>query len=133
MWKRRRRKERQADTSVRVELCDLCAAVFPEDRAVRGYVQDSSAAHPEHDGDDGLRLVTACGNDHFDTIAQGYRHRPFVQEELWAAKVSRALTTGPTALTMQQLAWETGLHEPQIRRGIAWHNQRMRQSQDMDP
>ncbi|MFI2645414.1 hypothetical protein [Streptomyces sp. NPDC018610] len=124
MWKRRKRgrgRPRPVEP-LPLELCDLCAATFPADRAVRGYVADSSAVHPTDDWLDGLRPVTACTDAHFAVIRDRYRHRPFVQEELWAAKIERALTGGTPVLTMVQLGCRTGLHEPEIRRAIAWHN-----------
>ncbi|MYR43459.1 hypothetical protein GTW67_15870 [Streptomyces sp. SID5910] len=133
MWNRKRRKGRRTGRAVPMELCDLCARVFPENEAVRGYVPDSSSAPAAHEWFDGLRLITACCDDHFDVVKDGYQDRPFVEEELWAAKLTRALTTGPPALSMDQLACRTGLHEPQIRRAIAWHNEQMRQRQRMDP
>ncbi|MBQ0827021.1 hypothetical protein VM636_28775 [Streptomyces sp. SCSIO 75703] len=129
MWKRKRKNGRRAAKPVRMELCDLCARVFPEHESLRGYVPDSSAADSGSEWFDGLRLVTACCDEHFDTVKQEYLRRPFVEEELWAAKLTRALTTGPPALSMDQLACRTGLHEPQIRRAIAWHNERMREEQ----
>ncbi|CAL9272208.1 MULTISPECIES: hypothetical protein [Streptomyces] len=133
MWKRKGRKGRRAAKPVPVELCDLCARVFPEDRSVRGYVPDSSAARVAHEWCDGLRLITACCDEHFDVIKDGYAHRPFVEEELWAAKLTRALTSGPSELSMDQLGCRTGLQEPQIRAAIAWHNERMREQQRTDP
>ncbi|MFV0137800.1 hypothetical protein ACLGIH_32195 [Streptomyces sp. HMX87] len=129
MWKRRRNK-RRAQEPVPLELCDLCGTTFPADRAVTGYVPDSSAAHPTQDRYDGLRLITACSDPHFDAVREGYRHRPFVEEELWAAKLTRALTIGPSALSMEQLGCRTGLDEPQIRRAITWHNQHLRHRTD---
>jgi hypothetical protein len=129
MWKRRKTRKagtdgRPAEAS-RLELCDLCGVTFPEDEAVRGYVPDSSSVHPAHHWFDGLRLITACGDAHFAVVRDKYRLRPFVVEELWAAKIDRALTSGPPALTMVQLGCRTGLHEPQIRRAIAWHNEHL--------
>ncbi|MEW2296309.1 hypothetical protein ABZ719_27060 [Streptomyces sp. NPDC006743] len=120
MWKRRKRV--RSAVPVPLELCDLCALTFPADEAVRGYVPDSSAVHPTEDWFDGLRLVTACGEAHFAAVQERYRHRPFVQEELWAAKIDRALSGGTPVLTMGQLGCRTGLHAPEIRRAIAWHN-----------
>ncbi|MFQ6148094.1 hypothetical protein ACLMNJ_34365 [Streptomyces seoulensis] len=124
MWKRRKRNRghRRSAEPLGLELCDLCAATFPADRAVRGYVPDSSAAHPTDDWLDGLRPVTACGEAHFAVVRESYRLRPFVQEELWAAKIERVLTAGAPVLTMDQLGCRTGLHDPEIRRAIAWHN-----------
>ncbi|WP_217139780.1 hypothetical protein [Streptomyces sp. AC627_RSS907] len=133
MWKRKSRKGRRPAKPVPIELCDLCARVFPKDESVSGYVPDSSAAHTTNEWFDGLRLITACCDDHFDAIKKDYADRPFVQEELWAAKLTRALTTGPPALSMDQLGCRTGLQEPQIRAAIAWHNERMREQQRMDP
>ncbi|MBZ6138877.1 MULTISPECIES: hypothetical protein [Streptomyces] len=133
MWKRKGRKGRRTGRPVPTELCDLCARVFPEDESVSGYVPDSSAVHATNEWFDGLRLVTTCSDDHFDVIKKGYGDRPFVDEELWAAKLTRALTTGPPALSLDQLGDRTGLREPQIRAAIAWHNERLREQQGMDP
>ncbi|MFF8595066.1 hypothetical protein ACF061_27170 [Streptomyces sp. NPDC015220] len=128
MWKRRTRSRgrrgRPAEPSP-LELCDLCAAAFPADEAVRGYVADSSAVHPTDEWIDGLRPVTACCDAHFALVQDSYRRRPFVPEEFWAAKIDRALTGGTPVLTMEQLGCRTGLHEPEIRRAIAWHNEHM--------
>ncbi|MET8766771.1 hypothetical protein [Streptomyces sp. NPDC004658] len=105
-----------------LELCDQCGVTFPEDDAVRGYVPDSSSVSRHNDWFDGLRLVTACGTDHFDVLRETYRRRPYTEEELWAAKITRALTEGPPTLSIVELQCRTGLHEPEIRRAIAWHN-----------
>ncbi|MCC3655017.1 hypothetical protein LIX60_26820 [Streptomyces sp. S07_1.15] len=124
MWKRK--KDRRRVDPAPLELCDLCARTFPEDEAVSGYVPDSSCAHPRRQWFDGLRPVTACSEEHFGVIREEYRLRPFVPEELWAAKVNRALTTGRPVLTLEELGRRTGLHEPELRRAIAWHNERLR-------
>ncbi|MET9160840.1 hypothetical protein ABZX56_24175 [Streptomyces parvulus] len=132
MWKRKGRKDR-APRPVPVELCDLCARVFPQDESVTGYVPDSSAVQAAQERFDGLRLITACSDGHFDVIKEGYTHRPFVEEELWAGKLTRVLAEGPPALSMDQLGCRTGLQEPQIRAAIAWHNERLREQQGTDP
>ncbi|WP_225840224.1 hypothetical protein [Streptomyces sp. NK08204] len=126
-WKWKRERERETAGQVRPELCDLCATAFPENEAVRGYVPDSSCVSSRNDWFDGLRLITACAHDHFAVLQRIYRCRPFVLEELWGAKITRALTAGPPVLTVVELACRTGLHEPEIRRAIAWHNERRRQ------
>ncbi|MFJ5531799.1 hypothetical protein [Streptomyces sp. NPDC093261] len=131
---RRKKGAARAETSP-VELCDLCAATLPAGDAVRGYVPDSSSAQSGDDWFDGLRLVTACGDAHFQAVRETYRRRPFVTEELWAAKITRALTNGPPVLSLVQLASRTGLQEPQIRRAVAWHNERLRRQRQrpVDP
>ncbi|MEU7058036.1 hypothetical protein [Streptomyces sp. NPDC046197] len=131
----RKRKKHDAESAAPcpVELCDLCAVSFPKSEAVCGYVPDSSSAHPTNDWFDGLRLVTACGDVHFRAVQERYRHRPFVAEELWAAKIARALSCGPPVLDVVQLACRTGLHETQIRRGVAWHNERLHEYQECRP
>lgn len=93
---------------------------------MRGYVADSSSVHPVNDWFDGLRLLTACGPEHLESLRAEYKRRPFVDEELWAAKMTRALTSGPPVLTLEQLACRTGLYEPEIRRAMAWRNARPR-------
>ncbi|MER7895774.1 hypothetical protein ABTX62_06500 [Streptomyces sp. NPDC096046] len=128
MWKRR--KVARAQAAAPLELCDLCAATFPRSEAVTGYVTDSSSAHPTCDWFDGLRRVTACGDPHFDVIRERYRHRPFVREELWAAKVTLALTCGPPVLSWEELGCRTGLQEAELRSAIAWHNERLRHRTD---
>jgi hypothetical protein len=121
MWKRAKKAGHRGRT-LPLELCDLCGHVFPEEEAVRGCAPDSSAADPRHGWSDGLRRITACSEAHLAVVLERYRHRPFVQEELWAAKIDRELTSGPHLLTMEQLSCRTGLHEPELRRAIAWHN-----------
>ncbi|MFG3120103.1 hypothetical protein ACGF4C_37830 [Streptomyces sp. NPDC048197] len=127
MWRRdtmRKSKRKGKTETVRLELCDLCAATFAESEAVRGYVPDSSSVSSTNDWFDGLRRITACGSEHFAVVKALYTHRPFVQEELWAAKITRALAAGPPVLSVAELACRTGLHEPEIGRAIAWHNER---------
>lgn len=84
---------------------------------------DSSSVSLRNDWFDGLRLITACGTEHFAVLRTTYERRPFAQEELWAAKVNRVLTSGPPALTFVELECRTGLDETEIRRAIAWHNE----------
>ena len=129
MWKRKNGKTRQS----RLELCDLCVATFQASAAVRGYVPDSSSVSSDNDWYDGLRLITACSRRHFAVIQEIYRHRPFTYEELWAAKITRALTTGPPVLTIEELGCRTGLHEPEIKRAITWHNERLRSRRRHEP
>ncbi|WP_432138138.1 MULTISPECIES: hypothetical protein [unclassified Streptomyces] len=126
MWRRGKAAARRR-TPVALELCDLCGTVFPEDEAVSGYVPDSSCAYVRRQWFDGLRRLTACCADHFETVRERYRHRPFVPEELWAAKIDCAFTTGGPVRSLEELGCRTGLHEPELRRGIAWHNERLRQ------
>lgn len=127
-----RKRTRHAEASP-LELCDLCAAVFPVEEAVRGHAPDSSSVHATCDWFDGLRRITACCEDHLRDLREEYRRRPFVEEELWAAKIHQVLTTGPPTLTLLQLACRTGLHEPEIRRAIAWHNNRRGQAEEEAP
>ncbi|TQJ91265.1 hypothetical protein [Streptomyces sp. SLBN-31] len=129
MWKRKKNSATPA-RRLPLELCDLCARTFPEHEAVSGYVPDSSSADPRNDWFDGLRRITACSDAHFQMVRDRYRHRPYVEEELWAAKITRALTSGTPVRTLAQLSCRTGLHEPEIRRAVAWHNaHRRRQPQ----
>ncbi|MFF9127082.1 hypothetical protein ACF09J_28020 [Streptomyces sp. NPDC014889] len=125
MWKRGERA-RRAREPLPLELCDQCGATFPQDEAERGWVPDSSSVHPTNDWFDGLRRVTACSDAHLAAVREEYRRRDFVPEELWAAKIDRALGTGGQVTTLEELGRRTGLHEPEIRRAVAWHNARRR-------
>ncbi|MFR0354879.1 hypothetical protein [Streptomyces sediminimaris] len=125
MWKRKK-KTAKPGPALSLELCDLCGQVFPEQEAVSCHVPDSSAADPGNDWFDGLRRLTACSEAHLEVVRERYLRRPYVEEELWAAKINRVLTTGPCVLTLEQLACRTGLHEPEIRRAVAWHNDHRR-------
>ncbi|MGW4568615.1 hypothetical protein ACWEN3_41795 [Streptomyces sp. NPDC004561] len=124
-WKRNKKRTGREPEQLRLELCDLCGATFAESEAVCGYVPDSSSAGPRAGWFDGLRLITACGQAHFEVLREIYRRRPFIAEELWATKITRALTSGPPVLTLVELGCRTGLHAPEIRRAIAWHNERL--------
>ncbi|MEU0221907.1 hypothetical protein ABZ281_45920 [Streptomyces sp. NPDC006265] len=124
MWKRA--KGGRPAQATRLELCDLCAVTFPAGEAVSGYVPDSSCVHPANDWFDGLRRVIACGDAHFEVLREIYRHRPFVKEELWAAKISRTLVSAPSGLTLEQLGCRTGLDESEIRRAVAWQREQVR-------
>ncbi|MGV9846600.1 hypothetical protein ACWDUB_31520 [Streptomyces fungicidicus] len=124
MWKRGKHARRSSTPAL--ELCDLCARTFPADEAVTGHVADSSSVHPTRDRYDGLRRVTACCEAHLGVIREAYGRRPFVQEELWAGKIARVMASGPPVVGMERLARRTGLHEADIRRAIAWHNERRR-------
>lgn len=135
MWKRPRRGgHAHRDDIPPVELCDRCGAVFPAGRAVCALVPDSSCAQGRGGRADGLRLLTACGEQHLEELREDYRRRPFVEEELWAAKVTQALSAGPPALTVAEVARRTGLHEPEIHRAVLWHNRRLREAREQpDP
>ncbi|MFE0320564.1 hypothetical protein [Streptomyces albogriseolus] len=122
----KRGKHARRSVAAATELCDLCARTFPAQEAVRGHVADSSAVHPDDPLHDGLRRVTACCEAHLELVRAAYRQRPFVQEELWAGKINRVLTSRRPVLALRELACRTGLDEPDIRRAIAWHNERRR-------
>lgn len=84
-WKRKNPKRKTEET--RLELCDLCAATFPESEATCGCVPDSSSVRSDHERFDGLRLGPACSEPHLAVVREIHRHRPFTYEELWAAEV----------------------------------------------
>ncbi|MFF3892611.1 hypothetical protein ACFYY3_05335 [Streptomyces sp. NPDC001812] len=85
-WKGKNPKRKTEEA--RLELCDLCAATFPESEATRGYVPDPFSVNSDNEWFDGLRLVPACSEPHCAVVREFHRHRPFTYEELWAAEVS---------------------------------------------
>lgn len=84
-WKRRGKRKKRSTETVRLELCDVRAAVFQAGEAALGHVP----------------------------------------EELRAAKITRALTAGPSVRSLSELTFRTGLHQPDPRRAFAWPNGRL--------
>lgn len=121
MWKRG--KDSAAATPEPVELCDYCGLVFPAMDAATGYVPDSSCADLAHPWFDGLRRVVACCAEDLENLRAEYRLRPFVQEELWAAKLDCAFRTGRRVRSVEELSCCTGLDHEEIRAAVAWRNE----------
>lgn len=40
---------------------------------------------------DGKRMVVGCTEEHLAELVEQYKHRPFVEPQLWAGKIARAL------------------------------------------
>ncbi|MGW5666262.1 hypothetical protein ACWEWG_40710 [Streptomyces sp. NPDC003758] len=74
------------------EICDLCGAVIPADSIDwSALVPDSSAIHTVESNFDGRRMLVACSQEHLEELIEQYKHRPFVDVELWAGKIARVL------------------------------------------
>lgn len=106
-----------------LELCDLCAALVPEDDAYLSVVADSSAT-ARGDLAHGERLLTACSWDHLQTLVVAYEQRVFDDEELWASLVFEACRRlGPEA-TLERILRATGLTPRQLDRAHVWQSRR---------
>ncbi|MEV7122199.1 winged helix-turn-helix domain-containing protein [Kitasatospora griseola] len=57
-----------------------------------------------------------CSREHGRQMVEQYRARPFVEPELWAGKIARALAERP-GLSPVELAEETGLTPEEVERG----------------
>jgi hypothetical protein len=110
------------------ELCGVCGVVISNGVAgLRILLPDSSVVDPTDPTMDGRRRAVACCTEHLDALRSDYADRPFVDEELWAAKVECALrATENGELGRTQLMMATGLTIDQIRKAIAWRNQCLR-------
>ncbi|NKQ59210.1 hypothetical protein HFP15_40865 [Amycolatopsis sp. K13G38] len=109
------------------ELCDFCGTVVSEETELYAFVPDSSAIHGQDAKFDGKRLVSACTDDHLHRLVEQYRRRPFIDAELWAGKVFRAVDSHRgRRIDDDTLVGLTGLTVHQIHAGIAWHNERAR-------
>ncbi|MGG8710478.1 hypothetical protein ACQ88U_37790 [Streptomyces lividans] len=73
-------------------VCDVCQQAIAEGRrnAVCGAGLVGGLAMTWHDG---LRLVTACSQEHLDVLRQRYARRPFIEEELWIGKIAGCSTS----------------------------------------
>ncbi|MFE9934343.1 hypothetical protein [Streptomyces sp. NPDC005533] len=101
-------------------VCDLCRRVIPLGDGLCSRVRDSSWADPVDPRYDGRRLIIVCDTGHLAKLQEQFRQRPFVNEELWAAKINRAHLRHQGTLGMNQLAEETGLVLHQIEAAALW-------------
>ncbi|WP_410583936.1 hypothetical protein [Amycolatopsis sp. lyj-108] len=109
------------------ELCDYCGTVISDETELYAFVPDSSAIHAHDPRLDGKRLVSACTPKHLRAITEQYHQRPFIDAELWAGQVLRAVNANPGKRIDDALLTElTGLTVEQIHAGITWHNERAR-------
>ncbi|MFB7908308.1 hypothetical protein ACFC1T_17910 [Kitasatospora sp. NPDC056076] len=109
------------------DICDLCGEVVGDDDLLGALVPDSSAVYGTDPALDGKRVLTACTVDHLAVLVEQYRARPFVAEELWAAKVRRAVAEVAPPVPLSLLAKLSGISEQEALRGIYWHNARARE------
>ncbi|MEJ8654723.1 hypothetical protein WKI65_43495 [Streptomyces sp. MS1.AVA.3] len=104
------------------ELCDLCGAAITDQSEVYTVVRDSSAIHAHDPKLDGKRWLTACSRDHMAALVDQYKQRPFVDAELWAGKIDRAVEAHGGKISPEVLAEETRLTHSQIELGVLWQN-----------
>ncbi|MFJ5220172.1 hypothetical protein ACIP98_36470 [Streptomyces sp. NPDC088354] len=100
------------------ELCDLCGAVVADSTESYAVVPDSSIVHSVDPRLDGKRMVVGCSREHMAELVAQYKHRPFIDAELWAGKISRAIEAHGGKVSPEELAEETGLTEEQIEFGV---------------
>lgn len=101
-------------------FCDLCRASIAPEQALNEQVKDSSFAHPFDPRQDGMRTVTACCADHLAELQRQYGERPYVTEELWVARIDRAMQQHRMGLSNEQLVRETGLTLLQLEAAARW-------------
>ncbi|WP_433860093.1 hypothetical protein [Streptomyces kronopolitis] len=104
------------------ELCDLCGVVISDQSEINAVVRDSSVTHAHDAQLDGKRWLTACSREHMAELVEQYKQRPFVDAELWAGKIARAIEAHGGRISSEELAEETGLAQDQIEIGVLWQN-----------
>ncbi|MGW2090277.1 hypothetical protein [Streptomyces sp. NPDC001880] len=104
------------------ELCDLCGAVVADNTEWYAVVPDSSVVHAVDPRLDGKRMVVGCSREHLAELVGQYKHRPFIDAELWAGKISRAIEAHGGRISPEELTKEIGLTEAQIDLGMMWQN-----------
>ncbi|MFI7389306.1 hypothetical protein [Streptomyces tendae] len=105
----------------------MCGQAIVEGRRMRYAVPDSSAVSVHDLAHDGLRLVTACSQEHLDVLRQRYARRPFIEEELWIGKIARLLDKYPDGHRIDRLAEAAGLTVGQVEQALQWLNRRASQ------
>ncbi|MFE1856395.1 hypothetical protein [Streptomyces sp. NPDC059489] len=86
------------------------------------FVPDSSAIYWHDPKMDGRRMVMTCSVEHLEQLVEEYRRRPFVDAELWAGKMARAMFWHSGEVSEDELFAETGLSPEQIEQAVTWHN-----------
>ncbi|WP_411130355.1 hypothetical protein [Streptomyces sp. x-19] len=116
-------------------LCDLCGRTIPPSMRIFSLAPDSSVIHPDDPHQDGQRLLVACSAEHLGELQQQYRQRPYLKEELWAGKITRALRAHPEGLDEAGLVQATGLNIIQIEHTLSWESERflLQQTHPVDP
>jgi hypothetical protein len=104
------------------ELCDLCGTVVSDSTECYALVPDSSSIHAVDPKFDGKRMIVGCSREHLAELVEQYKQRPFVDAELWAGKIGRAIEAHGGRISPEELAEETGLTEAQIELGVLWQN-----------
>lgn len=110
------------DVEPQPELCDLCGTVVSDRSEWYALVPDSSSIHAADAKFDGKRMVVGCTKEHLAELIGQYKRRPFVDAELWAGKIARALQKYEGRINEEDLAEETGLTPDQIEAGVMWQN-----------
>ncbi|MFD3441660.1 hypothetical protein ACFWU3_29625 [Streptomyces sp. NPDC058685] len=105
------------------ERCGLCGVLMPGESVPSAVVRDSSAIHVHDPWLDGRHRVVACSPEHLEELVDRYGRRPFENAELWAGKIARVIATHPTCLSVEELAYETGLTVSQVDLGALWQNE----------
>jgi hypothetical protein len=67
-------------------------------------------------------MVVGCAKEHLAELVKQYRHRPFIDAELRAGKIARALQKHGGWIGEEDLAEETGLTPDQIEAGVTWRS-----------
>ncbi|MER6067999.1 hypothetical protein ABT187_03880 [Streptomyces sp. NPDC001817] len=103
-----------------LESCDGCGrmmelgSLYEGDAPLLGTFPDSSACMSSAPANDGKRMVMVCSYTRMDEVAERFRQRPFVEEELWAGKIFRAVEAAGRALDPREPERRTGLAPWQI-------------------
>lgn len=106
------------------EVCDLCGVLIADGTERYGFVPDSSVTHAIEPAWDGRRMVVACSGDHTRQLHAQAAARPYVDAELWAGKVLRAMQEARRAdrfeVSVEELQDATGLSPEQVRAAVQW-------------
>ncbi|MGW5688994.1 hypothetical protein [Nonomuraea sp. NPDC003754] len=100
--------------------CMWCGTKVADGSELFSVAPDSSMVHASDPTWDGHRVLIACSPEHLAVLQEHYRRRPFVDEELWAGKLARALEGVDCTPPLAELTEATGLSLEQLQRCLAW-------------
>lgn len=104
------------------DLCDVCGALVLDSSQWYALVRDSSTVHAVDPTCDGQRKVIGYSLEHLAQLIDQYTRRPFLDAELRAGKVARALWQHPKGTSEEELVRETGRTADQIQRAAMRQN-----------
>jgi hypothetical protein len=106
---------------VGAQTCDHCRQKISPDQLHMAAVPDSSFVHPDDPGQDGWRLVRACGRHHLCLLIDDAR-AGWAEEQLWFGRLARAsVREEMRGAALSRVARQASLSPERLRQALRWN------------